>query len=72
MIEIGKVYTQNIGLWRFRWRWWLWEVRSRIQYWLTGDCGNWCEWVTLYMAEDGEPCKVWIPEAECPIHDAYR
>jgi len=40
--------------------WSLWKLRSRIQYTLTGKCGNMCETV--------EPFG-FVPEAECPIHD---
>lgn len=40
--------------------WFLWRIRSRVQYRLTGDCGNVCGYEEPYG---------WVPEAECPIHD---
>ena len=53
---------------RFIWRapvvcritFFLWKVKSVIQYWATGDCGNACEVVEPYG---------FIPEADCPVHD---
>lgn len=42
---------------------WLWKVRSRVQYWLTGDCGNECGFVEPYG---------FVPEADCPVHDVAR
>lgn len=50
-------------------RWWLWSLRSRLQFRLTGDCGNVCEWVRMLDLRTGEREPVFIPEAECPIHD---
>jgi len=41
----------------------LWEWKSLIQYWLTGDCGNACGYTEPYG---------WVPEAGCPVHDRYE
>ena len=56
-------------MWQGPIRWWLWSLRSRWRYWLTGDCGNACEWAWLRDLRTGEREPVFIPEAECPIHD---
>lgn len=40
--------------------WFLWKVRTVVQYWLTGDCGNNCGWEEPYG---------WVAEAGCPVHD---
>jgi hypothetical protein len=66
--RIGKARYEYNSLARFlfcapiinRVTWFLWKLRSRIQYTLTGKCGNMCETV--------EPFG-FVPEAECPIHD---
>jgi len=40
--------------------WWVWKLRTRIQFTLTGKCGNMCKTVEPYG---------FVPEAACPIHD---
>ena len=52
-------WSKDIG-WK-SWRWFFWKMRTRIQYALTGQCGNMCSYEKSY--------KQFVPEAECPIHD---
>ena len=50
-------------IWRYRWRWWIWNIRTIIQWLITGQCGNNCGY------EEQFDC--FVPEAECAIHDGY-
>ena len=54
-----RSFSCDIG-WK-PWRWFLWKMRSRIQYLFTGNCGNMCE--------DNKSYDCFVPEAGCPIHD---
>jgi len=74
----GKVCVKMVGMARASvvkrvfWavRWWAWRMQSRWQWWLVGDCGNFCEWHVMVV--DGEERHIFIPEADCPIHDRVR
>jgi hypothetical protein len=56
-------------IWRFRVLWWAWKIYAQLRYWLTGDCGCACGWAGIRDLRTGERELVFIPEAECPIHD---
>jgi len=56
-------------IWRFGIVWWVWKLWVRLRYAVTGDCGCACEWAWLRDFRTGEREPVFIPEAECPIHD---
>ena len=48
------------NIWRFPIVWFLWRLRVRLRYALTGDCGCVCEYAYPYG---------FVPECGCPIHD---
>ena len=66
------LYNLNRRLWFSPIRWWLWSISSRVRYRLTGDCGNACGVAVFRGAQPPHnPVLLFVPEAECPIHDRY-
>ena len=46
-----------------RLRYWLFDVRYRLKFVLTGDCGHACDWCHPWG---------WVPEDGCPVHDVEQ
>jgi hypothetical protein len=51
---------------RLRWTLWRWQVIAR--YCFTGDCGLACGMAPFHRL-DGTQVDLFVPEADCPIHD---
>jgi len=49
---------------RFR----LWRFFVKIRFAFTDNCGLACGFAT-FRKLDGTPERLWVPEADCPIHD---
>ena len=41
-------------------RYWLYNIRYRLKFVLSGACGHACDWCHPFG---------WIPEDGCPVHD---
>ena len=41
-------------------RYWFYDIRCRLKFVLTGDCGHACDWAQPWG---------WVPEDGCPVHD---
>lgn len=41
----------------------LYNIRYRLKFVLTGDCGHACDWAQPYG---------WVPEDGCPVHDVEQ
>jgi hypothetical protein len=42
---------------------WLYDVRYRLKFVLSGDCGHSCDWAHSFG---------WVPEEGCPVHDVKQ
>ena len=47
----------------------VWRWRAVARYSLTGNCGLACGMATFRQIADGTPVDLFVPEADCPIHD---
>lgn len=66
--EHGKVQPMN-GISRIRYD--LRDIKIRLVFVLSGDCGHACG-MTTFRALDGTPIQQYVPEADCPIHDREK
>ena len=61
MGKIKQLRTSRLG-------WTLWRWRAIMRYCFTGKCGLACGMVPFHKV-DGTPVELFVPEADCPIHD---
>jgi len=47
----------------------VWRWRAMARYCWTGKCGLACGMATFRQIADGTPVDLFVPEADCPIHD---
>lgn len=62
-------YGLTARYWRMRLD--LLDIKIRLVFILTGDCGHACG-ITAFHKLDGTPFQQFVPEAECPVHDRSR
>ena len=61
-------WLRNLRLSRLGWILWRWRAIAR--YCFTGDCGLACGMAPFHKL-DGTPIDLFVPEADCPIHDSF-
>ena len=44
-------------------RYWFYDLRHRLKFVLSGDCGHACDWTHPFG---------WVPEDGCPVHDVKQ
>jgi len=52
-------------------RFFLWQLCILLRYKFTGNCGLNCGFAT-FRKLDGTPFQMFVPEADCPIHDLKK